>query len=145
MVHAEIFNVANTVALAVWLALIIARFVPSLRRWVDPAAGYVVPALFAVVYIWLLGPGALDALKNGSFNSLAGVGALFAQPSALLGGWIHYLAFDLFVGGWIAREGSALKVSAFILTPILLLTFLFGPAGYLVFVLVRLAVRRSAQ
>lgn len=145
MVHAEIFNVANTVALAVWLALIIARFVPSLRRWVDPAAGYVVPALFAVVYIWLLGPGALDVLKNGSFNSLAGVGALFAQPSALLGGWIHYLAFDLFVGGWIAREGSALKVSAFILTPILLLTFLFGPAGYLVFVLVRLAVRRSAQ
>jgi hypothetical protein len=145
MTPAEIFNLANTVALVVWLALIIARFVPPLRRWVDPAAGYVVPALFAVVYIWLLGPGALDVLKNGSFNSLAGVGALFAQPGALLGGWIHYLAFDLFVGGWIAREGSALKISAFILTPILLLTFLFGPAGYLVFVLFRLAVRRNVQ
>ncbi len=145
MTPAEMFKIANTVALVAWLALIIARFVPPLRRWVDPTAGYVVPALFAVVYIWLLGPGALDVLKNGSFNSLAGVAALFAQPQALLGGWIHYLAFDLFVGGWIAREGTALKISGFILTPILLLTFMFGPAGYLVFVLVRLAFRRNAQ
>ena len=145
MTPADIFRIANAVALSTWMALIIARFVPPLRRWVDPTAGYVVPALFAVVYVWLLGPGALDVLRNGSFNSLAGVGALFSQPGALLGGWVHYLAFDLFVGGWIAREGTVLKVSAFILTPILLLTFMFGPAGYLAFVVVGLAFRRKAQ
>ena len=144
MTPADIFRIANAVALSTWMALIIARVVPPLRRWVDPTAGYVVPALFAVVYVWLLGPGALDVLRNGSFNSLAGVGALFSQPGALLGGWVHYLAFDLFVGGWIAREGTDRKVPAVVLTPILLLTFLFGPAGYLVFALVCLARRRTA-
>ena len=140
MSAAEIFNIANTVAMVTWLALIVARFVPPLRRWIDPIAGYVVPALLAVVYLHLLGPGALDVLKNNSFSSLAGVTALFADPNALVGGWVHFLAFDLFVGGWIAREGTAMKISAFILTPILLLTFMFGPAGFLVFLLLRTAL-----
>ena len=100
----KIFSLANLVALASWALLILARFIAPLRRWIDPLAGYVVPALFAVVYAALMLPGALDVLSHNSFGSLAGVMALFAQPMALTGGWIHYLAFDLFVGGWIARD-----------------------------------------
>lgn len=145
MTPAELFKIANLIALLSWLALAVARFVPPLRRWVDPAAGYVVPALFAVLYIWLIGPGALDVLKDNSFGSLAGVGGLFARSEALLAGWLHFLAFDLFVGGWVARESAALKINPLIVVPILALTFMFGPAGYLAFALVRLAFRRTAQ
>jgi hypothetical protein len=145
MTPAELFKIANTVALVAWVALIVARFVPPLRRWVDPTAGLVAPALFAVLYIWLIGPGALGVFRDNSFGSLAGVSDLFAKPENLLAGWLHFLAFDLFVGGWIAREGTALKVSAFILTPILILTFMFGPAGFLAFALIRLVLKRNAQ
>jgi hypothetical protein len=69
------------------------------------------------------------------------VTALFAVPEVLLAGWIHYLAFDLFVGGWIARTGSAAGINPFILTPILLATFMAGPVGYLAYALLRLAIR----
>ena len=145
MTPAEIFKIANTVALVAWLALIIARFVPSLRRWVDPTAGYVVPALFAVAYIWLLGPGALDVLKNGSFNSLAGVGALFSQPGALLGGWIHYLAFDLWAGAWQARDAEKAGVPHWLVLPCLFLTLMAGPVGLGLYLIIRTGFRGRAM
>lgn len=145
MTPADIFKIANTVALVAWLALAVARFAPPLRRWVDPTAGYVVPALFAALYAWLILPGAVDVFSHNSFGSVAGVRALFAADDKLLAGWLHFLAFDLFVGGWIARESAAMKIHPLIVVPILALTFMFGPAGYLAFVLVRLAFRRNAQ
>lgn len=144
MTPEKIFSLANLVTLVSWALLILARFIAPLRRWIDPLAGYVVPALFAVVYAALMLPGALDVLSHNSFGSLAGVMALFAQPMALTGGWIHYLAFDLFVGGWIARDSAAAKVHPLIVLPILLLTFMFGPVGFLAYVLVRAVQRKGA-
>jgi hypothetical protein len=81
---------------------------------------------------------------DGGFGSVAEVQALFAQPGALVAGWLHYLAFDLFVGAWIAERGAALGLPHWQLVPILLLTFMFGPAGLLAFVLLR-ALRRPAS
>ena len=101
-----LFSITSAGAMVAWAALIAARFIPALRRWVDPATGYVVPALLSVAYGVLLFSywGQSD---GGGFASLASVSALFAVPEVLLAGWIHYLAFDRFVGGWIARTGSA--------------------------------------
>lgn len=63
---------------------------------------------------------------------------LFKSNAGLLAGWAHYLAFDLFVGVWIYRTGLAEKRSTRL--P-LLLTFLAGPLGLLVF-LVQRGLRR---
>lgn len=137
-----VFSIANLTAMIVWIALILARFVPALRRWVYPAAGFVVPALLAVAYVVLIvafwGKG-----EGGGFSSLAGVAALFSLPEMLLAGWLHYLAFDLFVGGWIARDSTEAKISPFLIAPILFATFMFGPGGYLSYALLRLVVRRK--
>ena len=105
-----VFSITSAGAMVAWVALIAARFIPALRRWVDPAAGYVLPALLSAAYGVLLFSywGQSD---GGGFASLASVSALFAVPEVLLAGWIHYLAFDLFVGGWIARTGSAAGIS----------------------------------
>jgi hypothetical protein len=54
-----------------------------------------------------------------------------------LAGWVHYLAFDLFVGAWIARTTVQSQLSRLVLVPILPLTFLFGPAGFVAFELTR--------
>ena len=49
----------------------------------------------------------------------------------LIAGWVHYLAFDLFIGVWIAERLDAERLSRWIQTPILIATFLFGPLGLL--------------
>jgi hypothetical protein len=72
------------------------------------------------------------------------VRALFAVDHALTAGWIHYLAFDLFVGTWIARRAGELGLPHLAVVPLLALTFLFGPAGLLAFFVLR-AVMRPAS
>jgi hypothetical protein len=55
---------------------------------------------------------------------------------------VHYLAFDLFVGGVIAKQADEIGLSRLIQAPILLLTFMFGPFGYLLFILIKTAMMR---
>src|SRR6267143_2127477 len=70
---------------------------------------------------------------SGGFGSIEQVRALFSVDAALSAGWLHYLAFDLFVGSWIVEDGLARGINRFLLIPCLALTFLFGPAGLLLF------------
>ncbi len=65
--------------------------------------------------------------------------ALFQHPGLLTAGWFHYLAFDLFVGTWIAREGERVGIAPVLLIPCFVLTFLFGPVGLLAFLALRVA------
>ncbi|MEM9315304.1 MAG: abscisic acid-deficient protein Aba4 family protein, partial [Pseudomonadota bacterium] len=55
----------------------------------------------------------------------------------LLAGWIHYLAFDLFVGAWIATEADRLGLSRLLQAPLLVATFMFGPVGLALFLVMR--------
>jgi hypothetical protein len=82
--------------------------------------------------------------RGGGFSTLAQVAVLFSSPYALLAGWIHYLAFDLFTGAWQAREAARLGISRWIVLPCLLLTFLLGPLGLALFLVLKLAMRKSA-
>jgi hypothetical protein len=70
---------------------------------------------------------------QGGFDSLEHVAELFGNRELLLAGWIHYLAFDLLVGAWITRKARKDGIAYWAVVPCLVLTFLFGPAGYLLF------------
>lgn len=130
-----VFSVANFTALAGWAVLIAGiLFNNALLR--DLIAGRLVPSLLAVAYTVLI---LLNwAGSQGGFSSLADVASLFANPWLLLAGWVHYLAFDLAIGALIARKTFDEGLPRLILVPILPLTFLFGPIGWLVFEVVRL-------
>lgn len=136
-----VFRAGNALALLGWIALAVsppsARWAPRVRR----LAGRALPLVFAVLYVAML---LVHRPAEGGFGSVAEVQALFAQPGPLVAGWLHYLAFDLFVGAWIAERAAALALPHALVLPLLLLTFLFGPAGFLAFVLLR-AVRRPAS
>src|SRR5215470_15872952 len=122
MTAETIFSVANLVALLCWILLAV---LPS-RRWVTHVAtGTVAPALFASAYIAIVI--AVFPRAEGSFSTLAGVSALFANPWLLLAGWLHYLAFDLLIGTWEARDSVERGVPRWLLVPCLFLTFMFGP------------------
>jgi hypothetical protein len=130
----RIFSIASTLAALGWVALAVS---PQGRRWTGPVrwwAGRAVPLLFAVGYVLLF---AAHGMGDGGFGSLAEVRRLFDVPGLLAAGWLHYLAFDLFVGAWIAERAGALGIPHLLVLPLLLLTFLFGPAGLLAFALLR--------
>ena len=134
-----LFSLASTLVLPVWLALAVA---PT-HRWTQWAAALVVPALLAVAYVGVF---ALTIIEpsgvGGGFGSLDEVAALFSDRRSLLAGWIHYLAFDLFVGAWEARDAERSGVPRWALVPCLVLTFMLGPAGLLFYLAARAVARR---
>ena len=81
----------------------------------------------------------------GGFSSLAGVRALFADDGVLLAGWLHYLAFDLFLGAWICRRAAAEGMNPWLLRLCLPPTFLLGPVGLLLFLGLRTAIVKEAR
>jgi len=99
----------------------------------------IIPLTPAIVYLVLIV--VYFAKSPGGFGTLGQVTQLFQDPWLLLAGWIHYLAFDLFLGAWQARQAQRLGISRFLVVPCLLLTFLFGPIGLLVFWAIRSVVR----
>jgi hypothetical protein len=125
-------------ALAAWALLV---FVPS-RRWARTAAGVIVPAIGSAAYAAIIL--AKWSGTEGGFSSLQDVARLFSDPWLLLAGWLHYLAFDLLVGGWEVRDAQIRQVPHLLVVPCLALTFMFGPAGWLLYLVVRQAWRRRA-
>ncbi|MCF6320945.1 MAG: DUF4281 domain-containing protein [Rhizobiaceae bacterium] len=127
-----LFSVVGILSMVGWLTLLASPLIP---HWSDKISGYIIPLILSVGYVTLiiLFPTAGD----GGFGSLAQVVKLFSYPNAVMAGWIHFLAFDLLVGAWICRTARQQRVKFWLVIPCLPLTFLFGPAGFLAFSLVR--------
>ena len=71
------------------------------------------------------------------FGSLTSVITLFTEENAVLAGWIHYLAFDLIVGMWMLDQNKELKINQLVMAPCLFLTFMLGPIGFLLFMIIK--------
>jgi hypothetical protein len=141
------FGMVNLLALIAWVGLI---FLP---RWPALLSGvlYLGVGLLCLIYATGL-IGLLSGLipnpdgGGADFTSIAGVRSIFASDAGVTIGWTHYLAFDLFVGLWIARDGDAKNISRFIQAPILLATFMAGPLGLGLWLLLREpAARRQGR
>jgi hypothetical protein len=135
MTDAQLFGIANTSALVCWIALV---FQP---RRVAPLARFIIPGIMALLYIWALATAPQN--PDGGFGSLAQVKALFSQDRAVLAGWVHYLAFDFFVGCWIVLDAAERGIAHLATVPCLVLTFMFGPAGLLLYLGLRAASSRA--
>jgi hypothetical protein len=137
-----VFAIANGVALPAWIALALspprARWTP----WTWRVTGRALPLAYALAYVALLW--ASPPAQGGGFGSIAQVRALFAVDHALAAGWLHYLAFDLFVGTWVARRAGELGLPHLAIVPVLALVFLFGPAGLLAFFALRGVLRPAS-
>jgi hypothetical protein len=130
-----LFSVANTVALLGWGLLVVA---PRWRVTQAIILSGALPLLLAVAYALLIGSHYFGPhASEGGFNSLAEVAALFRDPWGLLAGWVHYLCFDMGIGIWESLDARRRGVPHLLLVPCLLLTFLFGPVGLLLYSLVR--------
>lgn len=126
-----LFSVFSSFVLLGWLALLVAPLrrglAVTVARWVAVilCGGY-----FAMLAAGMAGPG---PPPGASFGTLEGVRLLLSTPEALLAGWVHYLAFDLFVGAWQVEDAPAANIPHWLLLPCLALTFVAGPVGLLLY------------
>ncbi len=130
MTASTVFSIFNFFALIGWVIMIagVVTKRPFLR---DTLPGIWFPVMLSIAYtaliIFFFGQ------TEGGFDSLENVQKLFADPWVAVACWIHFLAFDIFIGARIARQTSELSLPRWPLIATLPLTFLFGPAGYLAF------------
>ena len=134
-----IFQLANYWAIAAWIALAFLPRGPKILALILYLGVFLLCLAYTVLIAGFLsggidpgGPG-----SGGDLTTLAGVMKLFDTPGGATLGWIHYLAFDLFAGLWIARDADQKGFGRIAQVPFLLLTLLAGPVGLFLWLIVR--------
>ncbi|PPD28257.1 MAG: hypothetical protein CTY20_10805 [Hyphomicrobium sp.] len=134
------FQAASTLAFVGWVLLAAAprsaRVLGILRYGI---VGLICAAYALLVALYL------GRVEGGGFMSLAGVKALMSSDPVILAGWLHYLAFDLMAGLWIASKADEMGLSRIAQVPFLFLTLMLGPVGLLAFYGVVAAKSRAAR
>ena len=135
-----LYTIVNAAVLPGWLLLI---FAPRWKWTTSLVTTVLIPFVLGLAYIALVLANLPVVRSAGAFLHLSDVAKLFANEYCLLAGWIHYLAFDLLVGAWEVRDSQQRAIPHLLVVPCLILTFLFGPAGWLVYVAIRTVHRRG--
>ncbi|WP_212747866.1 ABA4-like family protein [Pseudoalteromonas phenolica] len=127
-----LFSFSSQLAMLGWVILI---FFPRKLKLLNSIPQYIIPLLLSFTYAILM----LIYFFNapGGFSSFKAVQILFETDSLLLAGWLHFLAFDLFIGAWIARKADDIGMSRLFQAPILFATFMLGPLGLGLFIFIR--------
>lgn len=136
----QIFSIANMIALLAWLILLVApRFVVTRKIILSGAVSVLLSTAYLILIVMFFGK------AEGGFDSLANVMKLFTNEWATLAGWIHYLAFDLLVGAWEVKDAQERGISHWFVIPCLVLTFLFGPIGFLLYFSLRFFLSKEVK
>lgn len=132
MNYTQAFQSVNLLALLTWLFIL---FLPNIKYTKRIVFGFTI-FLLSLVYAWMVfSTFKMDDFKE--FSTLQGLMTLFQSEQAVLLGWIHYLAFDLMVGLYILDNGQKSNIKHVFLVPCFLFTFMFGPAGLLMYRIIR--------
>lgn len=129
---ADIFDITAPIALFGWALLLFSPLAPT---WINRIAGYAIPIGLGLVYTGLA-PIFFTDLEGG-FGSLEEVMLLFKNEQAVMAGWLHYLAFDLFIGAWQVRNARDNYMPFWLVLPALPTTLMFGPVGLVLYLIIR--------
>ncbi len=128
-----LFSICTGIAMVGWgLLILLPKWKFTRMITLSGFASLVIAGIYLVVVILTLGDEG-----EGGFGSLAEVALLFKNPKALLAGWIHYLAFDLFIGAWEVGNARKHNIPHYWTIPSLVLTCLYGPIGLLLYFITR--------
>ncbi len=134
MTPTQVFSIVGMIAMPMWILMI---FLPTWKVTKLLIKFKVVPLILSFIYAIYI----VQALFIGGmmdFGSLASVMKLFTEENAVLAGWVHYLAFDLLIGMWMLHQNKTLRIHQLLMAPCLLGTFMFGPIGFLLFMVIKL-------
>jgi hypothetical protein len=137
------FRVTNTLALAAWIALVL---LPGRKLVSGLLCAVIVPGLLALAYAGVIGwKFATNGPPPGDVMTLSGLRDVFSDDWVFAAAWTHYLVFDMVVGAWIARDSVRLGMPWLLRTVALVLTFLSGPVGFLIYITSRWFLRHELR
>jgi hypothetical protein len=141
MTPETIFSIADGGVLICWILLIIA---PRWRGTELAVHSIAIPFILGAVYVWLLWRVLVGGdLPGAGYSTLSGLARWYSSPVGVEIMWVHYLIFDLFIGAWQARDATSRGLSHWVLVPCLIATMIAGPLGLLLYLAMRLALRRG--
>ena len=139
----SLFVLTNVVAFACWAMLAFLPRRPIVMASVLFFGVGMLCLVYAGMFVTLFG-GLADPVRVAGASppdltdySVPGIRALFMSDGGIVLGWTHYLAFDLFVGQWIARDADNKGFNRLVQLPFLFLTLMAGPIGLLAWLMVR--------
>lgn len=129
-----LFQISNLIVMPFWLLII------ALPHWgwtkrIVASPWIVAPA--ALLYAVLVLPGIGELLPALMNANLASIAAVLGTPEGATIGWIHFLAFDLFVGRWVYLDSRERGITAWVVSPTLFFVLMFGPLGFLIYLVER--------
>ena len=143
-----IFSIANYWVLPFWLLLALGPRGEMTGKIILYGGIAPVALCYAILLPAMMG-GLIDSGGGDGgapdFSSLAGVMALFAAKGGATIGWIHYLAFDLFVGLWVARNADRHGYARWMQIIILVFVLMAGPLGLMLYLLLRATCREKPE
>jgi hypothetical protein len=131
---AALFDASFLLVAPFWLLMIV---VPRWRFTERVVASPWIAAPAAALYLALVVPELPGVFAAVASPSLDGIAALLGTPTGATIAWVHFLAFDLFVGRWVYLDARARRVSAWATSPLLFATLMVGPVGLLGYLGVR--------
>ena len=143
MSWSALFTLTNVIAFAGWAMLAILPRSKTVYSVIVYACVGLLCLAYATMFVALFGGLADPSRVAGapepdlSNYTVEGIRALFRSDGGIVLGWTHYLAFDLFVGLWIARDADAKGFSRLVQLPILFFTLMAGPIGLLLWLMIR--------
>ncbi len=130
-----LFNLSNLLIMPFWLLMILLpgwRWTQRIMRTLWP--NVVLAGIYTVVLLSQIGDAAGSLLNP----SLDGIASLLGTPAGAAAGWVHFLAFDLFVGRWAYLDSRTRGISARLVAPTLFFILMAGPMGLLLYLALRL-------
>jgi hypothetical protein len=134
-----LFNATNAVSLVAWALLVLGPRSPRMAAIILYFGVGLLCLAYAVFFA-----AQIETVCYGDFTGIEGISALFQSDGGVVLGWTHYLAFDLFIGQWIAKDADHKGFSRITQAPVLLLTLLAGPVGLLIWLIIRERRARAA-
>jgi ABA DEFICIENT 4-like len=132
-----LFKLGNLLVLPFWaLVILLPRWRWTRRITRSP----LVSAAPALIYAALVLPRLTAIWPAIARPTLTGVATLLGSPEGATIAWVHFLAFDLFIGRWIYLDSQERRLSAVLTAPVLFLTLLFGPLGFLIYLVIRVVM-----
>ena len=137
----EVFSASFLSVLPFWLLMV---FLPTWSMTERVVRSPWISAPAALIHAVLVVPRLPEVLAAVANPELGSVAALLGSPAGATIGWVHFLAFDLFVARWAYLDSRGPRINPFVMAPILFVILMLGPVGFLAYLVVRQALGSRA-
>jgi hypothetical protein len=98
--------------------------------------------ILSVVYIFILYKSYLIGYDfDGNFSlylGLSELSRLFEDHLYIMIFWTHFIAINLFIGGWIVKDSQKFSINKVLMAVPLIVTYLIGPIGLFLYWIIRI-------